>query len=93
MNDKPVYQSLTLVEDVLPGDYILHDGQVMLVWGIGIQLNGVCTLQLLDTRRYIEGSGQQIGLGLDFDMGTFVILVHEECDIDELLDDEEEDYE
>lgn len=93
MTDKPVYQSLCLIEDVLPGDYILYDEQVMMVWGVGIQLNGVCTLQLLDPRRFVPGSPQQLGISFEAEMGTFVILVHEDVDSDELLDDSEDQYE
>ena len=92
MTDKPVYQSLALIEDVLPGDYILYDDQVMLVWGVGIELNGRCTLQLLDPRMYVPDSPQQLGIGFEAEMGTFVVLVHEEVDSDELLDNDEDEY-
>lgn len=93
MTDKPVYQSLSLIEDVMPGDYILYDDEVMLVWGVGIELNGLCTLQLLDPRKHVPDSPQQLGIGFEAEMGTFVVLVHENVDSDELLDDDEdEDY-
>lgn len=42
---------------------------------------------------HVPDSPQQLGIGFEAEMGTFVVLVHEDVDSDELLDDDDdEDY-